>query len=211
MKQSKVLIADDHVIIRQGLKMILESAESVKVVGEVESGDALSEAVRELEPDLIISDLKMPGTSIIDQCKALKSVHKHLKIMIFTAFEDVSDLYRALEVGIDGYIKKDTHPQQIINAIEMILQGYTCFQSRIDLGQKNSNYIRLTEREREIFQLIINNLSNQEIARELCISEATVKTHVSSILRKTGQPNRSQAVLYAIREGIVPMTNLKGG
>lgn len=208
---SKIVLADDHLIIREGLKMILETTNSYEIVGEVASGDDLFDVVQELSPELIISDMKMPGISILDQCAQLKGQHKQLKIMIFTAYDDVTDLYRALEVGIDGYIKKDTHPQQILNAIDMVLQGYTCFQSRLDLSKKSDEQVRLTEREREIFQLIIENMSNQEISHRLCISEATVKTHVSSILRKTGQPNRSQAVLYAIKEGLVPMLNVKGG
>lgn len=209
--QTKIVLADDHLIIREGLKMILESKSTYTVVGEVSDGDQLLDAIVELKPNLLISDMKMPGVSILDLAKKLKEQHQNLKILIFTAYDEAADLYRALDVGIDGFIKKDTHPQQILSAIEMVLQGYTCFQSRMDLSKKNENHVRLTEREREIFQLIIDNLSNQEISDRLCISEATVKTHVSSILRKTGQPNRSQAVLYALREGIVPMNNIIGG
>ncbi len=208
--QSRIVLADDHLIIREGLKMILETTNSYVVIGEASNGDELMELVKDVEPDLIISDMKMPGTSILELCPRLKNLHKNVKVMIFTAFDEVKDLYRALEVGIDGFIKKDTHPQQILNAIDMVLQGYTCYQSRVDLSKKPDESVRLTEREREIFQLIIENLSNHEISNRLCISEATVKSHVSSILRKTGQPNRSQAVLYAIREGIVPILNVKG-
>ncbi len=208
--QTRIVLADDHLIIREGLKLILEVNSAFTIVGEVADGDSLMNVVTELKPDLLITDMKMPGASILDIAKKLKEQQKELKILIFTAYDEVSDLYRALEVGIDGFIKKDTHPQQILSAIDMVLQGYTCFQSRMDLSKKNENQVRLTDREREIFQLIIDNLSNHEISNRLCISEATVKTHVSSILRKTGQPNRSQAVLYALREGLIPILDIKG-
>lgn len=208
MEQVKVLLADDHLIIREGLKIVLEMAKTYKIIGEVSSGDELMDSAKRLEPDLIISDLKMPGVSIIEICPELKDIFSELKIVIFTAYDESDDVYRALQAGIDGYIKKETHPQAILNAVDMVMHGYACFQPKLDRKRnKEEARIQLTEREYEIFQLVIDNLSNQQIAERLCISEATVKTHISSILRKTGQPNRSQAVLFALKEGILPIAN----
>lgn len=205
----RIVLADDHIVIREGLKMIIESHQMYRVVGETEDRDKLERLVAQSKPQLVISDLRLPCGSIMDTSRTLKERYPHLKWMIFTGNEDSSNLYRALEVGIEAYVKKQTHPKQILNAIQMVLAGYTCYHSRLELGQRDEDTLRLTEREREIFQLIIDNLTNIEISQRLCISEATVKTHVSSILRKTGQPNRSQAVLYALREGLFPMIHTR--
>jgi DNA-binding NarL/FixJ family response regulator len=205
-----VILADDHQIVKDGLKLILKSTSQFNIIGDVANGDDLLEAACLNKPDLIISDLKMPGVSIIDSCIKIKSVTPDTKIIVLTAFDDSEDIYLALDRGIDGYIMKDTLPEQIINTINMVLMGYSCFQPKVDRirpakeeKKEIESVLSFTEREKEIFQLIVENLSNQEIANALFISEATVKTHVSSILRKTGQSNRSQAVLYALKEGLV--------
>jgi DNA-binding NarL/FixJ family response regulator len=204
MSEVRLLLADDHKIVREGLKLILNSNPRYHVVEEASSGDELLQKAMSSQPDLIISDLKMPGTSILDQCKKLKDHMPDVKVLILTAYDDSEDIYRALEASVDGYIKKDTLPEQILSTIDMVLMGYSCFQPKLQRKKKEEELeITLTERENEIFQLIMENLSNQEIAQKLYISEATVKTHVSSILRKTGQPNRSQAVLYALKKGYV--------
>jgi DNA-binding NarL/FixJ family response regulator len=141
---------------------------------------------------------------IIDSCEQIKERLPDVKIVILTAFDESEDKFRALESGIDGYIMKDTLPEHILGAMEMVAMGYSCFQPKLDRKkQEAEERLMLTDREQEIFQLIVENCSNQEIAQRLYISEATVKTHVSSILRKTGQPNRSQAVLYALKKGFV--------
>lgn len=198
-----MLIADDHRIVREGLKMILESNPRYTVIGEASTGDELLAKALTIKPDLIVSDLKMPGISIIDSCKMLKEQIPDLKVLILTAFDESEDVFRALESHVDGYIMKDTVPEQILHTMDMVMMGYSCFQSKLQRRRRDEETIAFTEREQEIFQLIVENLSNQEIAERLYISEATVKTHVSSILRKTGQPNRSQAVLYALKKGIV--------
>jgi DNA-binding NarL/FixJ family response regulator len=155
-------------------------------------------------PDLIVSDLKMPGESIISQCQSLKQEIPNVKIIILTAYDDSQDIYDALNEEIDGYIMKDTSPEQILQTMQMVLSGYSCYLPKVHVKPKQSKTeLNLTEREKEIFDCIVDNLSNTEIAHKLFISEATVKTHVSSILRKTGQTNRSQAVLYALKNDLV--------
>lgn len=204
MSEVRFLLADDHKIIREGLKLILNSIPQYQVVEEAADGDELVQKAMAARPDLIISDLKMPGSSILDTCKVLKESMPDVKVLILTAYDESEDIFRALESSVDGYIKKDTLPEQILSTIGMVLMGYSCFQPKLNRKKKEEeNDIVLTDREHEIFQLIMENFSNQEIAQQLFISEATVKTHVSSILRKTGQPNRSQAVLYALKKGYV--------
>ncbi|RXJ02783.1 DNA-binding response regulator [Anaerobacillus alkaliphilus] len=206
-----VLLADDHQIVKDGLKIVLQSIPKFAVVDEASNGDELLEKALQCQPNLIISDLKMPGESIIETSKMIKTKLPEVKIIILTAYDDSDDIYQALDSGIDSYIMKDTLPQQILNTIEMVLMGYSCFQPKLNKASKakskNSHeQISLTEREREVFELIIDNYTNAHIAERLYISEATVKTHVSSILRKTGQPNRSQAVLYALKTGYVQVS-----
>ncbi|MGG1660492.1 response regulator [Brevibacillus sp. NRS-1366] len=203
MDSVRLLLVDDHRIVREGLKMILESSPRYLVVDEASDGDELLTKALALAPDLIVSDLKMPGASVIDSCKVLKEQLPDIKVLILTAFDESEDVFRALESNVDGYIMKDTVPEQILNTMDMVMMGYSCFQSKIQQKKKEKSDVTFTDREQEIFQLIVDNLSNSEIAQHLYISEATVKTHVSSILRKTGQPNRSQAVLYALKKGLV--------
>ncbi len=203
MDKVQLLLADDHRIVREGLKMILESSPRYKVAAEASDGDELFAKALSVKPDLVVSDLKMPGTSIIDNCKKLKENLPNVKVLILTAFDESEDVFRALDANVDGYIMKDTVPEQILTTMDMVLMGYSCFQSKLQRKKKDEVEIAFTEREQEIFQLIVENLSNQEISQKLFISEATVKTHVSSILRKTGQTNRSQAVLYALKKGYV--------
>lgn len=203
MDNVRLLLADDHRIVREGLKMILESSPRYTVVEEASNGDELLTKAMTVKPDLIISDLKMPGVSVIDSTKQLKDQLPDIKVLILTAFDESEDVFRALESNVDGYIMKDTVPEQILHTMDMVMMGYSCFQSKLQRKKKEESDITFTDREQEIFQLIVENLSNQEIAERLYISEATVKTHVSSILRKTGQPNRSQAVLFALKKGLV--------
>jgi DNA-binding NarL/FixJ family response regulator len=203
MDNVRLLLADDHRIVREGLKMILESSPRYTVVEEASNGDELLTKAMSVKPDLIVSDLKMPGVSVIDSTKQLKEQLPDIKVLILTAFDESEDVFRALESNVDGYIMKDTVPEQILHTMDMVMMGYSCFQSKLQRKKKEEFDIPFTDREQEIFQLIVENLSNQEIAERLYISEATVKTHVSSILRKTGQPNRSQAVLFALKKGLV--------
>lgn len=204
VEKIKVLLADDHRIVREGVKMILQMAGKFEIIGEAANGDELYSKALDCQPDLIISDLKMPGQNVLKSGKLLKEQLSAIKILILTAFDDSEDIFQALDGGIDGYIMKDTMPEQILHTIDMILMGYSCFQPKLERKKSTqTSQLQLTEREGEIFELIVDNLSNHEIAEKLYISEATVKTHVSSILRKMGQPNRSQAVLYALKQGLV--------
>jgi DNA-binding NarL/FixJ family response regulator len=203
----KVMIADDHTIVREALKMIIDSNDFYTIVGEASNGNELLNVAKSCQPELIISDLKMPGESIISQCQTLKKEIPNVKIIILTAYDDSNDIYDALNEEIDGYIMKDTPPEQILQTIEMVKLGYSCFQPKVNIkqvkNQKDKFGFNFTEREQEVFECIIENLSNTEIAKKLFISEATVKTHISSILRKTGQPNRSQAVLHVMKNKLV--------
>lgn len=207
----KVVIADDFQIIRDGLKIILESCNDFTIVGEAADGIEVLSVVDERVPDLLISDLMMPGPSIIESCTLIKEKHPDLKIIVLTAFDESEDIYNAVDVGIDGYIMKDTKPEQMLKILDTVMNGYSIFQPKVNIRENqekekrkvNNKMFDFTEREAQVFELVIENLSNVEIAEKLFISEATVKTHVSNILKKTGQPNRSQAVIYALKAGYI--------
>ena len=147
------------------------------------------------------------GESIISQCQRIKREIPNVKIIVLTAYDDSKDIVDALNEEIDGYIMKDTPPDQILQTMQMVMLGYSCFQPKVHVNQinsqKNESCFNFTEREQEVFDCIVDNLCNTEIAKKLYISEATVKTHVSNILRKTGQHNRSQAVLEVLKSELV--------
>ncbi|MGM9987552.1 MAG: response regulator [Bacillaceae bacterium] len=207
----KVVIADDFQIIRTGLRIILESSSDFDIIGEAVDGNELLSILEEVEPDLVISDLIMPGPSIIESCKMIKEKHPNVKIIVLTAFDESEDIYNAVDAGIDGYIMKDTKPEQMLKILDTVMNGYSIFQPKVTVNAHKkkekkaivNNIFDFTEREEQVFQLIVENYSNQHIAKKLYISEATVKTHVSNILKKTGQPNRSQAVIHAINLGYI--------
>jgi len=211
MPSIKLLIADDHKIVRNGLYSIFQCEEGFSIVGEAENGKELLEKAEELYPDVIITDLKMPCMSGIEAARFIKRKYPQMKVIILTAYDEKGDVQEAIEAGVDGYMIKDTLPDELVKAVELVYKGYSCIfpgdaMDITSLGrgkvQKSREMEDLTEREMEIYYLIAQNYSNQEIARKLFISEATVKSHVSKILRKTGQPNRAQAVVHGLATGI---------
>lgn len=203
-----VLLADDHQIVKNGLGLIL-AHEGFEIVGDVSNGDTLITKALNVLPDVIISDLRMPGASILKSCPEIKQKLPKVKVVVLTAFEESEDIYQAMEAGIDGYILKNTDPEEIIKTVRMVMMGYSCFQPKVRKPVESMllKDFGLTDREREVFELIIENHSNLEIAEKLFISEPTVKSHVSSILRKTGQANRSQAVIHALKLGYVKVNS----
>ncbi|MBE4907177.1 response regulator transcription factor [Bacillus luteolus] len=209
----RVVVADDHQIVKDGLKILLGASQEFEVVGEACNGDEAVEKTIRTKPDLLLTDLKMPGSSIINGSVKIKQKLPNIKIVVLTAFDDSEDIYRAMKAGINGYIMKDTSPDKILNTLRMVMDGYSIFQPKINEPNENKkdqfiDKYKLTEREHEVLLGIIENLNNADIAKKLYISETTVKTHVSNILKKTGQSNRAQAVLFALQEGFL---QVKGG
>ncbi len=203
------MLVDDHSVVREGLKLILEMTGKYRVVGECGTSDELLRSSPKESPDLMISDLKMPGTPILEKLPLYKEMNPKTKVIIFTAYEEEEEIQQALALGVDGFLKKDTPPEEILHTVGTVMMGYACFKPRLFSTKKREDDLSriLTEREMEIFQCIVMNESNVAIAEKLYISEATVKTHISSILRKLGQPNRSQAVLYAVKEGLIKVNS----
>ena len=213
MDEIKVLIADDHTVVRKGIRALLETEPGITVVGEAADGeDAIHKALA-LKPDVILMDLVMPKLDGVQAIKELREVLPKAKVLVLTSFAEDRRIVAAIEAGALGYLLKDSSPEDLVRAIREVHRGESSLHPKV--AQQLIKRLRrpaeepereeLTARERKVLALIARGLSNREIARELSISEPTVRTHVSNILRKLGLKSRTQAALYALKEGLASL------
>jgi NarL family two-component system response regulator LiaR len=213
-KPITVLIADDHAIVRKGIRALLATEPDIEVIGEAEDGgQAIAEASR-LQPNVILMDLVMPQ---VDGITAIHHIVAHLpqvRILVLTSFATDDKILPAIKAGALGYLLKDSGPQELVQAIRRVCRGESFLHPLVarKLLQELSHPSTqppttdpLTEREVEVLQLVARGHSNSEIAGDLTISEATVRTHVSNILSKLHLASRTQAALYALREGLASL------
>lgn len=210
MSQIRVLIADDHELVRYALRTMLEAESDIEVVGEAASGSEAHEGCLLLKPDVLVLDMRMPGDGGVEVCRGIREACPATRVLILTSFDEDEELFGVLSAGACGYLLKDTRPERIVHAIRAVADGQAVFDSavanRIITGRPQANddlADPLSDREMEVLQLMAKGLSNKEIGRSLWIGETTVKTHVSHILRKMGQADRTQAVLAAVKAGLV--------
>ncbi len=212
----RVLIADDHELVRLALRTLLDGEDDIEVVAEAPDGERVLELLGEIEFDLLLLDLRMPGMGGVEACRRVRESDKQLPVLVLTSFDDDEELFGVLAAGASGYILKDTRPEQLVQAVRTAAEGQAVFDSgvaaRVIAGQRQAPRepdVRfqglLSERELEVLGLMAQGLSNKEIGRKLWIGETTVKTHVSRILRKLGQSDRTQAVLVAVDAGLVQL------
>ena len=214
MTKIKVLIVDDHQIVRQGLRTFLELQEDVLVVGEAEDGQVAVEMMQQLNPDVVLMDLVMPRLDGISATRQVKSLGSNVKVIALTSFTEDDKVFPAIQAGASSYLLKDVSPDDLVEAIRAVYRG----EARLhpDIARKlmeqvahqtssprESHVDDLTERELEVINLVAHGLNNQEIAKELVISEKTVKTHISNILSKLQLEDRTQLAIYAIKKGLV--------
>ena len=205
-----LLIADDHPIVRKGLAAFLEIKEGFKIVGEAKNGLEVIKLAKELNPDVVIMDLNMPELDGVSATRIIHREHPEMKIMILTSFSDQEHVIPALEAGASGYQLKESNPEKLAEAIVQLAAGIKMLDAKVTsellshLQKKESAPIvePLTAREKEVFIEITKGKSNKEIAASLQITEKTVKTHVSNLLAKLQLHDRTQAALYAIKNGI---------
>ena len=210
----KVLIVDDHQVVRQGLRTFLELQDDVLVVGEAGDGELAVEMVRQLNPNVVLMDLVMPHLDGISATRQVKSLGTEVKIIALTSFTEDDKVFPAIQAGASSYLLKDVSPDDLVEAIRAVHRGEPRLHP--DIARKlmeqvvhqvssprESHFKDLTERECEVINLVAQGCSNQDIANELVISEKTVKTHVSNILSKLQLEDRTQLAIYAIRKGMV--------
>lgn len=209
----KVLIADDHHVVRRGLAFFLRTQEQLEIVGEASNGKEAVELADTLKPDMILMDLIMPEMNGIEATKIIKAKSPDIKIMMLTSYSDQEHVIPAIEAGASGYQLKDIQPDELVRSIIRIMEGENQLHPKAtSLVLKhlsgNSRSVRrpideLTKRELEVLKEIASGKSNKEIAAALFITEKTVKTHVSNVLAKLELADRTQAALYAVRNRLV--------
>jgi NarL family two-component system response regulator LiaR len=208
----RVLIADDHAVVRQGLKTFLELQDDIEVVEDVADGEAAVAAVEREAPDVVLMDLVMPGVDGVEAIRRIREGRSQARVLVLSSFLDDERLFPAVRAGAAGYLLKDVEPRELVKAIRTVHGGEALLHPAVAARlmdefaagpPQEPSTDDLTEREREVLTLIARGLPNKLIARELSISEKTVKAHVSSILGKLGVTDRTQAALYAVRSGLV--------
>jgi DNA-binding NarL/FixJ family response regulator len=221
----RVLLADDQALIRAGFRVLLEAADDIEVVGEAVNGDQAIELAGALHPDVILMDIRMPGTDGLAATHAIATdaALEATKIVILTTFETDEYVYRALRAGASGFLVKDTEPEELIRAVRVVHRGEALLSPSVTrrliaslasrppagvqagpaAGQRSHDLDRLTEREREVLGLVARGLSNDEIAGKLFLSPLTTKTHVSRIITKLAVRDRAQLVVIAYESGLV--------
>jgi DNA-binding NarL/FixJ family response regulator len=207
----RVLIVDDHEVVREGLRTFLELQDGVEVVGEAGDGEAAVAAVGELEPDVVLMDLVMPRLDGVGAMRELRARDSRARVIVLTSFTDDAKLLPAIQAGAAGYLLKNVRPAELARAVRAAHAGEALLDPAVaarlvEAIAQPSQVARdddLTPREREILTHIARGLSNKRIAFELGVSEKTVKNHVSHVLAKLGVTDRTQAALYAVRAGLV--------
>jgi len=214
MDDIKVLIVDDHSLVRQGLKQIVELEPDIEVIGLAADGEEAILKVQQLKPDIILLDINMPKLNGIQTLRRLKDIDKNNKVIMLTFHEDREYLFETINLGANGYVLKDAESQSLIKAIRDVFQGSSYiyptlatelvreFNRREEKIQKRMNQENLTKREYEVLTLLAEGLNNKEIGECLFISEKTVKNHVSNIFKKINVSDRTQAAIYAYKHNI---------
>jgi two-component system, NarL family, response regulator LiaR len=209
----RVLIADDHPIVRRGLNITINAQEDMELVAEASNGEEAVTRIREHRPEVIIMDLKMPGKDGLAAIKEVTESMPGARILVLTSFSDDDNVFAAIKAGAVGFLLKDSPPDQLLDAIRAVHRGEGALHSSI--ARKLMTEIKrppdrvrtdapLTPRELEVLQYIAQGLSNREIADKMSVSIRTVTTHVGSILDKLHLANRTKAALYAVEQGLVP-------
>lgn len=217
-KTIRVLVVDDHAIIRKGIRAVLELVPDIELVGDAENGKQAITLDLELTPDVVLMDLMMPEMDGIACIREIKAQRPEVRILVLTNFAGEDMIFPAIKAGAMGYHLKDSSPETLEEAIRQVHKGESSLHPLIakklleelhSPPEDQGTYETLTRRELEVLNLVAHGLENKEIAEQLVVSEATVRTHVSNILGKLHLASRTQAALYALREGLASLDNQK--
>jgi len=215
----RVLIADDQALFRRGLHVVLGTEDGIEVVAEAENGEEAVEKARELAPDVVLMDVRMPKLNGIEAARQIRAEEPSTKILMLTVSDEEDDLYEAIKAGANGYLLKEISVEEVAESIRAVVQGqsllspsmaskllteFNAMVKRAEDKQQFSGPV-LTNRELEVLRLVAKGMSNREIATDLYISENTVKNHVRNILEKLHLHNRMEAVIYAVKERLLDL------
>jgi len=217
---TRVAIVDDHFFFRQGVRDVLNAEPDIVVVAECEDGEGALEALISVHPDVVLMDVNLPNMNGLQITQRLKSECPDINVIILTAYDDEEQIYRAIRIGASAYFAKDVAPAQLLETVRTVAEGYYVIANkpltseqaeqwllelyrRYGISPEDTTFSPLTNRQMEILELIIEGLSNKQIAVRLSISQQTVKNHVTSILAKLNRSDRTQAAIYALRHGWV--------
>src|SRR5438552_1888029 len=212
----RVLLVDDHAVVRKGLRALLDRESSIEVTAEAEDGEAAVRAADRFHPDVILMDLEMPGIGGIEATRRIADMHPDTRIVVLTSHASEEDVFPALKAGAFGYLLKHSAPEDVLQAIRQAYRGETVLHPaiarmvlqelhRVPQPKQAATADPLSEPELQVLRLIAQGMSNQEIANVLVVGEATVRSHVSAILRKLQLASRTQAALYALRQGLATL------
>jgi len=211
----RVVVADDQLLVRAGLKMVLDAEPDIEVVGVAADGEQVLDVARRTQPDVVLMDIRMPVLDGLEAARRLLAREDAPRVLVLTTFDEEEYLYEALRAGTSGFLLKVSPPEQLIGAVRTVAAGnalidpavtrrvIAAFGRRVATKPPPATLQELTARELEVLQLMARGLSNQEIAAELIVGDATVKTHVARVLMKLGLRDRVQAVVFAYEYGIV--------
>ena len=202
----KVVLADDHPVVRRGIKSMLSGETDIYVVGEVDSGDQLMEVVNSTQPDVVVLDVKMPGHNVISSVKALKESPPGPQVLILSGFDNMEYVLSTLKAGVSGYLLKEEDPRTLLAAIRTVAKGGTWLSPQLSEKVASATLLRstLSEREMEVLGLIAQGYNTQQIAEELYLSPWTVQNHVRSIYSKLDIKSRAEATRCAMEMGLAP-------
>ena len=215
MDAIRIIVADDHTLFRKGLRSMLEQLTGMEVVGEAATGPEAVAQARELVPDVMLMDIKMPGLSGIEATNQVLQDNPHIGVILVTMFDDADSVFSGMRAGARGYVLKEADPEELRHAIEAAYRGEVLMSPAIadkllhrfsqtgEPRQAGVAFEELTARELEVLRLVAEGLSNKEIAAQLTLSEKTVKNHLSNIFVKLRVNDRTQAILHALRTGLI--------
>jgi len=208
----KVMIVDDHNLVREGLKAVFSQGDEIEVIGEAGSGEEAIEMVNKVKPDVILMDISMPGINGIQATKLIRDKNPDAKIVILTMLDQEGYVYEAIKAGATGYMLKSTSSDELVKAIQTVNEGKALLhpdataqllKEFVTLAENKAKDYGLSNREMEVLQLLSEGKTNKEVAKALWISEQTVKTHVAHIFDKLGTSDRTETVARALRSGLV--------
>jgi len=212
MEKVRILIVDDHLVVRKGVQILLDTEPDIKIVGEAKDADNAVRLNRQLQPSVILMDLMLPGKNGLEIIAEIKRDNPGVKVIVLTSFEDEEKIQAAMSTSVDGYLLKNADGEELLQAIWAVQKGDMPLHPRVarylfttQQSTSSSNGLYLTERETEIIRLVAQGLSNKEVAHKLNLTEGTVKSYVSQILTKLKVSTRTEAALWAAKKGMIKL------